>query len=660
MNRMFYMKLAAENMKKNSQTYIPYMLTCIGSVAMYYIMFALAHNPGLQEVYGGNELVTILGLGTWVLAIFCVIFIFYTNSFLIKRRKKEFGIFNIMGMEKRHIARILSYETIYATGISLVVGIVAGFLFSQLFYLILLKLIRLEVAIKVELSMSALRSTILLFAVIFFMTFLNSLRQIHLANPIELLVGEKTGEREPKTKWVMTILGFLCLGAGYYIAVTVESPLEVLVLFLVAVILVMVGTYCLFTSGSIALLKVLKKNKKYYYQTKHFTSVSGMIYRMKQNAVGLANICILSTGILLMVSAAVSLFTGVEDMIVNRFPSEIMIEMGQASDETVQAMHQMVDETCAELGVTPADEYREQAWLVKAVQSESNFKQLLPNMDSSYLYFVTLDNYNQISGSQETLKEDEVLLSIIYGEVPSDNIRFGDQSFTIKERINDSESGMGFGIVTQMYYFIVPNVEVMENIFEALGENKDSINRYSYNYNFNTNSDPEVQSNLTSELGERAEVLSENDSEVSYYISGRALSSDSAYSLYGGMFFVGIFMGAVFLMATVLIIYYKQISEGYDDAKRFKIMKKVGMSRREIRKSIHSQVLTVFFIPLGMACIHMCFAFPIMRRLMAMLNLTNVWLYAAGSAATVLVFAIIYGIVYAMTARVYYRIVSKA
>lgn len=660
MSRMFYMKLAAENIKKNSKTYVPYMITCIGSVAMYYIMYSLAKNTGLYEVFGGYELTEILTLGTWVLALFCVIFLFYTNSFLVKRRKKEFGLFNIMGMEKRHIAKILGYETVYVTLICLIIGIVAGILFSQLFYMILLKLVKIQVSMQFQISFAALRATIILFAVIFLMTFLNSLRQIHLANPIELLMGEKTGEREPKTKWVMTIIGLLCLGTGYYIAVTAESPLEVILLFLFAIIMVMIGTYCLFTAGSITLLKSLKKNKKYYYQTKHFTSVSGLIYRMKQNAVGLSNICILSTGILLMVSAAISLYVGIDDVMGTRYPSEFMIEMNQVSDESMESMVQAVDEACDALGLSRTDVEHEQAWLVKAIQSGSSFTKQVENENVTYLYFIPLSEYNRITGENETLKENEVLLSVLYGEIPDDTIQFGDENYTVKGRYQDDESSFSIGVVTEMYYFVVPDFDSMEHIFGLLGKNKESLSRFSYNYNFNTESSMEVQTALYDEIFNRATELSGSYDGVRYNIQSREASRLDCYTLYGGMFFVGIFMGVVFLMATVLIIYYKQISEGYDDSERFKIMKKVGMSRSEIRKSIHSQVLTVFFIPLGMACIHMCFAFPIMRRLMALLNLTNVALYAVGCVATVLVFAVIYGMVYIMTARIYYRIVSKA
>lgn len=659
MSRMFYMKLAADNIKKNAQTYIPYMLTCIGSIAMYFIMCSLAKNSEMEELFGGFTLKEILSLGTWVLALFCVIFLFYTNSFLIKRRKKEFGLFNIMGMEKRHIARILGYETIYIAVICLVSGIAAGILLSQLFYMILLKVVKLQVTMQFQMNFPVLRATVILFAVIFLLTFLNSLRQIHLANPIELLLGDKTGEREPKTKWVLTIIGILCLGVGYYLAVTAEAPLEVIGLFLFAIILVMIGTYCIFTAGSIALLKTLKKNKKYYYQTKHFTAVSGLIYRMKQNAVGLANICILSTGILLMVSAAISLYVGVEDVLERRYPSEFMIEMSQASDESVEFMIQAIDESCDELDISVTDVKQEQAWLVKAIQSGSSFTKRVEDEIVSYLYFIPLDEYNQISGNNETLEKNEVLLSAMYGEVPDDTVLFGGESFTIKKRYSDDTS-LGISIVDQMHYFVVPDFDTMEHIFELLGEDKSSIGRYSFDYNFNTGSSAELQKALNQQLFEQAARLSETDEEVRCYVSGRESSRMDFYTTYGGLFFVGIFMGAVFLMATVLIIYYKQISEGYDDSERFKIMKKVGMSRKEIRKSIRSQVLTVFFIPLGMACIHMCFAFPIMRRLMALLNLTNVALYALACLATLLAFAAIYGLVYIMTARVYYRIVSKA
>ncbi|MFR8546962.1 MAG: ABC transporter permease, partial [[Clostridium] scindens] len=318
MNSSVYGKLAVTNLKNNRKTYIPYMLTAILTVMMFYIIDALSRNKSV----GDGNLRLCLSWATVVIIVFAVIFLFYTNSFLIKRRKKEIGVYNILGMGKRHIARMLTIETLIIAVISIVVGLVAGIIFSKLMFLALLKVIHYDVNMVFELSVRALLNTLLLFTVIFAMTLIYNLLQIRLSNPVELLRGGSQGEKEPKTKWLLTIFGVVAIGIGYYIAITTESPLTAITLFFLAVICVIIGTYALFTAGSIALLKLLRKNKNYYYKTSHFTSISGMIYRMKQNAVGLANICILSTMVLVMISTTISLYTGMNDVLETRFPTE--------------------------------------------------------------------------------------------------------------------------------------------------------------------------------------------------------------------------------------------------------------------------------------------------------------------------------------------------
>lgn len=311
---MMYPRLAFDNIRKNARTYIPYILTCSFTIAMFYIMKSLSLNKGIENVQGGSTILTMFELGTYIIAIFVCIFLFYTNSFLMKNRKKEFGVFNILGMEKRHISKLVGFESLYAAVISFALGIFIGVILDKLMFILILKIMKSEIPLGFHISKGAILSTVILFGILFTLIFLNSLRMIHLSKPIELLKGGNTGEKEPKAKWLLALMGIICLGAGYYIAVTVKNPLKVLTLFFVAVILVIVGTYLIFTAGSIALLKILKANKKYYYKTNHFISVSGMIYRMKQNAVGLANICILSTMVLVTLSPTVAMIVGVEDI----------------------------------------------------------------------------------------------------------------------------------------------------------------------------------------------------------------------------------------------------------------------------------------------------------------------------------------------------------
>lgn len=667
MRKMFYMKLAAANIKKNSAAYIPYLLTCIGTIAMYNIMYALGKNEGLQEVYGGGQLAIVLMTGTYVIAFFSAIFLFYTHSFLIKKRKKEFGLYNILGMEKKHIAKILFYETLYTSVGSLIVGLLAGTLLSKLFYLILLKIANLGVPFNFRFSWKATIASLILFGVVFLLTFLETVWQIRLSKPIELLSGGKTGEKEPKTKWIMAIFGLLSLGIGYYIAVTTTSPLSAIPLFLVAVIAVMIGTYCLFTSGSIAVLKVLRKNKNYYYQTKHFTAVSGMIYRMKQNAVGLANICILSTGFLLMISASISLYGGLEDLLKQRYPDEIAVYVSKIEREDVQQIKLNIQDEIKKMNIQEQDSREQLSWSCATIQDGNDFQFTDPIAsyslpDAASIQCITAIQYERQTGEKVALGQGEVFIHAIHGAITGDTINFNGEKIKIAGQITGDNSRLSkMYMLQKMYFFIFPDEETIEAFFANAPE-EFGDNNLRYSYAFDTGADEAVQKTLAATIedrmrkGEGANIYQADE----WYIECREKSRADFNSLYGGMFFVGTFMGILFLMGTVLIIYYKQISEGYDDRDRFEIMQKVGMSQREVRGSIRSQVLTVFFIPLITACIHMVFAFPIMRRLMALLNLTNVTLFIAASIATVVLFAIIYVILYLVTAKAYYKIVRRA
>ncbi len=352
MSKMFYQKLAVTNIKKNGKTYFPYILTCISTIAMFYIMNFISVNDGLDSMYGGRELKTILNLGTYVIGFFSVVFLFYTNSFLIKRRKKELGLYNILGMEKKHIAKLLLWETLFVAIISMILGLISGIAVSKLIFLVLLKILNFKVTMGFVISTNSIVKTVILFGSIFLLTLINNMRQIHLAKPVELLKGGQIGEKEPKTKWILTLIGILSLGAGYYIALTTEAPLAALNMFFLAAILVMIGTWSLFTAGSIALLKMLRKNKKFYYKTNHFINVSGMIYRMKQNAVGLANICILSTTVLVMLSTTVSLYIGMEDVLRTRFPRDISISAKNISKEKSEMINNLVKEQADKDNIT--------------------------------------------------------------------------------------------------------------------------------------------------------------------------------------------------------------------------------------------------------------------------------------------------------------------
>ncbi|MCB8815348.1 ABC transporter permease [Desulfosporosinus shakirovi] len=660
MSRFFYPKLAATNLKKNAQTYLPYILTCIGTVMMYYIMVFLSENEGLGKMTGGSEVQTILNLGCYVIAIFSAIFLFYTHSFLIKRRKKEFGLFNILGMEKKHIARVLAIETLYVAVISLGAGLLGGILLSKLIFMVLLKILNFEVPLGFTVSGPALTAVLFLFAGIFLLTLLNTLRQIHLAKPVELLMGGQTGEKEPKTKWLLVVMGTLSLGWGYYISLTTESPLAALNQFFFAVLLVMVGTYCLFTAGSIAVLKLLRRNKGYYYQIRHFTAVAGMMYRMKQNAVGLANICIMATAVLVMVSTTVSLYIGMEDVLRTRYPQHIMISTPVPAQQSVEGLQTSVKEVLAKHGLEGKDrlDYRYAA-LVGNQEGDRVITDMSNISDDSSsvreFYLIPLEDYNRLAKRRVSLGDDEILIYSSSSKYEEDTLTVLNRTLTVKERLDSFfENNLNRVSISGSYYVVVKDMEVVKAMAEAQDEeNGDDPSGYRYYLGFDLEADEAdilaVYQDIRTAVG--------NDYPGSRIESPVAVK-ESFFAIYGGLFFLGIFLGALFIMATVLIIYYKQVSEGYDDKARFEIMQKVGMSREEVRGSIRSQVLIVFFLPLVAAGIHIAFAFPIITKLLAVLNLTNVGLFAWCTAGTILVFALFYALVYGLTAKVYYRIVS--
>ena len=631
------------------------------TVAMFYIVKSLSYNPGLKNMVGSSTMMTMMSMCSVIIALFAIVFLFYTNSFLMKRRKKEFGVFNILGMEKSHIAKTMAWENFYVTLISIVGGLVIGLALDKAMFLLIAQVLNEEITLGFFISDKAIISTVVMFCIIFLLILLNSIRQIQTANPIELLTAGNAGEREPKTKWILTILGLLSLGTGYYIALAIKNPLTALVYFFFAVILVIIGTYMLFTAGSIALLKILRKNKKYYYKTKHFTSISGMIYRMKQNAVGLANICILSTAVLVMVSSTSSLMLGLQDVIATRYPNDFVVYSNETSEERAYESFDTIRELQEEqnLNVTSEREYR---YLVFPafingdtfeVTRDANFSSL-GNLNN--LIFVSLSDYNRVMGTDKTLAENEVLIYSDRLQFDSPTLKIFDREYSVKEKIDEF---IGNGLIVagaaNTQFIVLPDGPDIDELYalqkEALSDGASEIQYY---YGFNSDADEETQrvfyrTLLEDYVGHGYEGT----------IESKADSRSEFVGLYGGFFFIGIFLGVLFIMATVLIIYYKQISEGYDDKQRYEIMQKVGMTHQEIKNSIHSQVLTVFFLPLIVAGIHIAVAFPIINKLLALLNLLNVQLFLTCTVVCYVVFAVMYLLIYLLTARTYYKIVSK-
>lgn len=657
----FYPKLAAGNIKKNGRTYFPYILTCILTIAMFYVFKSLSMNPGLKKMTGAEHLAFIMMFGSIVIGLFALIFLFYTNSFLIKRRKKEFGLFNILGMEKRHLALVLGWETLYTMLFCMLVGIAIGIALDKAMFLLVGRIIGSEVVLGFFISPKVIAITAGLFGIIFLLIFLNSICQIHIANPIELVRAGSAGEKEPKTKWLMAFLGMCCIGCGYFIAITTENPMASIFAFFIAVVLVIAGTYLLFTAGSIAFLKLLRKNKNYYYKTKHFTSVSGMIYRMKQNAVGLANICILSTMVLIMVSSTTSMMIGMDDILKTRYTSEFMVISHETEDERNREVMETVHALQKEKNFMVKNEVQ-YTYLDFSVFCKGDTFFIDRNApvtaidDSQILFFITLEDYNKAEGKQKTLNDGEILLYSNRTQYKESVLKLFDKEYQIAEKL-DSFSGNGIVAANMLsaQFIILPDKEELNEICakqkEAYGDISSSIDTF---YGFDSDEEGKVQIQFFEDM---KHTLKERGLDT--WTESRAEARIDFAGLYSGFFFMGIFLGALFIMATVLIIYYKQISEGYDDRERFVIMQKVGMDHREVKASIRSQVLTVFFLPLVVAGVHVTAAFPLVSRLLALLNYRNTNLYMMCTIATFLVFTVMYVAIYLVTARVYYRIVSS-
>ncbi len=676
MNRL-YGRLASINIRNNYRFYLPYLLTGTLSAAMFYLVLAMQGNPGLKDITGGAEIALTLGLGVVVIGVFVSIFLFYTNSFIIKRRKKELGVYNILGMEKKHIAKVLFLETLFTAVVSISGGLAFGIVFHKFLAMMLYRLMRIEQSIPFYISPSACINTVKLFLLIYGAAFCYNLMQIKLANPIALLHGSNAGEREPKTKILMTLAGLVTLGAGYYIALTVKDAMNAILMFFVAVLLVIAGTYCLFTAGSIALLKLLRKNKQYYYHARHFTMVSGMIYRMKQNAVGLANICILSTMVLVTVSTTVAMYAGTEDSLTEMYPEEISVTTYfDRLPEQEDVISGVVEESLRASGRTIMSEYGCLSANVTALRQGTGVSLQGVGSGTGYnsndlmlLKVLTPEGYEACVGEPlgcELLPGEAAVAAYPFYE--ENTISVDGMEYTVKQnlRLPDASEGQ-LSMIGGSCYLVLPDREALGELFDAILEKWDSERikpRIRYQLAIEIDGTNEEKAAAERALTEAVRGWEEvNTAGIPGYagsqISGRSEDRSSTYALYGGMFFLGLFLGLMFLMVTVLIIFYKQISEGYEDKERYAIMQKVGMSNAEVKHAIHSQVLTVFFLPIAAAIIHVAMAFPMITLMLEAISLTNVRLFALCVAGTSLVFGIIYLAVYSLTSRSYYKIVGN-
>ena len=672
MHKGIFSRLAKQNIRNNKSTYIPYMITCIFCIAMIYMMEFLRDCPTLdQAVRQADEVRMIVFTGEIVVEIFCIIFLIYSNSFLMKRRQKEIGLYNILGLERNHIGIVMFLETIITSIGSLAGGIAAGIIGSKLALLLLLKLLHIPSVLGFYISVKGIFTCLFMFGIIFLMILFLNLAKIHLSRPVELLRGNNTGEKEPAAKWLMALIGFICLGAGYYLAVMTESPIKAITIFLLAVILVMAGTYLLFTAGSIVILKFLRRRKSFYYRTGNFISISGMLYRMKQNAIGLASICILSTGVLLMISMTVSIYFGMNDIMLNRYPYDVDMSVTSISEEECQTAIEAFEKTIADNKV-PVEKSVEEIYL--DIVCSKNGDQILikptntiRNSDSVLvLSLLNQAEYERLTGISANLNDGEIF-AWYPSAVQKDSVTVDETEFTVKKWLDKNPLTCGEDAVSDNAVLVVTD-EDFKKFDEMRTEMYKGVSSAPAGEDLTLHLGLDITGSETEKIEFGTPVMetvkdlkkSGGLSENAWIISGiRQQEYESYYADNGSLLFIGIFLGSLFLMGTAMIIYYKQISEGYEDQKRFEIMQKVGLSRREVRSSVRRQILMVFFLPLLMAMLHITMAFPMIRRLLLLFGMTNTKLFIGCTAGTVLIFAVVYGLIYLMTARSYYHIVER-
>ena len=670
MTHKLYPRLAWQGITKNKRLYLPFLLTCVGMVMMTYILLSLASSPVLKTFPGGGVMPMILSMGSFVMAAFAVLFLFYTNSFLIRRRNREFGLYNILGMGKGNLARVLAWESVMMALVAIVVGEALGIALGKLFELVLVNIVGGDVQMDFTVSVPATAMTAILYLGIFALLFLRSLVTVCKTNAAALLRSEACGEKPPKANWVFGLAGFLILGAAYYIAVTIKQPLTALAVFFIAVLMVIAATYLIFISGSVVLCRALQKNKRYYYQKNHFISVSSMAYRMKRNGAGLASICILATMVLVMLSSTTCLYFGKEDALRTRYPSDLSVELRFAKDEggmdeaNIAIARGMIEDVIKQDGLDVQGQFDIRSAWFSGLLTGNTFSRAEESTPMDYeravdLTILPLEDYARMMGERLTLEPGEAYLCSPRMAYTQPDIRIGELTYQIKGQL---PSFGGFGAdsanITTTIYLIVPDFDAAVNALRTQNTRYPVV--VSWQYSFDSGSPDEAQIAFLRDMMGTFADNREGLVYASYTVESIAFNREDFVGTYGSLFFLAILLSIVFLAAAVLILYYKQISEGYEDQARFEIMQRVGMTKTDIRKSINSQLLLVFFLPLLFAGLHLGFAFPFIHKMLMLFNLTNLKLLIGTTVITFAIYAVFYTLVYRITSNSYYSIVAGA
>ena len=676
MKKALYARLAWTGMVKNKRLYLPYLLSCGGMVLMFYILMGLSGSPVLENMAGGGSSAIILRLGTVVIAVFALLFLFYTHAFLVRRREREFGLYNILGMGKGNIARVLLWETAITYGMTTAAGLLLGVALYKLAELGMVRLLQVQVTYTLSVSVSSLLATAALFAIIHVLILLDGLRRLRGVSAIALLRSENMGEKPPRAKWVLTAAGAVLLAGAYALAVSIREPLAALLWFFTAVIMVILATYMLFISGSVTLCRSLQRNKRYYYQPQHFVAVSSMAYRMKRNGAGLASVCILATMVLVMISSTTCLYFGQEKAVGSRYPHDLAVTVygGEhlLDEAEVAGLREGVESTIFNFGgkVSNVAEYREVSisGLLDGgdIRIDSTGASVTNSTHAIQIHFLPLEDYNAATEQSLTLGDGQVYVAALRTEFNSDTLSIdGGMVRHVMKREIPMLGGPAVADITPSLMVVVPDFERFVPELQSYLEDKYGWYPGAYwNYGFDTDLPENQQAdidgvtpNLENALNRYLSGVS-SDWGVGVSVESKAGNRADFYGTYGGLFFLGIMLSIVFIFAAAAIIYYKQLSEGYEDQSRFDIMQKVGMTKGDIRRSINSQLLTVFSLPLVMAGLHLCFAFPFIHKLLLLFNLDDRGLLVGTTAVSFLVFAVLYAVVYKLTGNAYYHIVA--
>ena len=674
----FYPKMAVSGMRKNGRLYVPYFAACILMVAIYYIMHLLGFSDMLEGFSGAGTARDILKLGSAVIAIFGTIFLFYTQSTLIKGRLKEFGLYSVLGMNRKNLGKIIFFETLITWFVSVTAGLAIGIGLSKLAELGFRKMLGLESSYKFVISGQSISFTVLIYSIVFVLIFLNAARLVRFSRTINLINSDKAGEKPPKANWFVGILGLFILLTGYGIVLMIKTPLQALAMFFVAVILIIIGTYLVLIAGSVLLCRILQKNKRYYYKTNHFVSVSSMAYRMKRNGAGLASICILLTMVLVMMSSTSSLYVNREDVLQNHYPRQLNASASnygysESYTETAKRLEKEVIEKAHEFGAETTNDislsccsfsgYMENGRL--RVDFDPFTMGTSINFDNvATVYFIDLEDYNRITGKNVVLGKDEALVGVS-GNIPvEDSICIGDETFKVAKRIDaraDDLKHIGLNEIVSTITLVVDDLGETASRYSDLKDSRgDTMLMWQWNFAFDTNLDEDKQAELGTILAKhiRDDLYPKEQGYFRVVCESRVEQRSDFVRTFGGLFYLGILLSIIFLVSCVLIIYYKQISEGFEDQARFGIMQKVGMTKENIKKSINSQMLTVFLIPIIFACVHLAAVLPIIHKLLKLFGHNNMPLLLVSAGICVLVCGIFYAVIYKLTSNAYYKIVS--